>query len=124
MKNKISVPKQQSVPSLKTDELLALLEASYDESVNSVFDIVDGIGSVLSFLQRALEQEDVMEGDLTVNFRGEDIKLSSPANALAEIIQPLIQRLYKARHQVDETSIRVMIEMGRYKEAHSEVAAS
>jgi hypothetical protein len=124
MKNKTSVPKQQPVPPLKTDELIALLKASYDESVNSVFDIVDQLFATLLLLQRVLEDDDIMEHDLTMNFTGEHAKLPSPAYGVAQIIKLLPGQLYKARCQIDGTSTKVMIEMGRYEEVHREVAAS
>ena len=67
MKNKTSVPKQQPIPPLKTDELIALLKASYDESVNSVFDIVDQLLATLLLLQRVLEDDNIMDHDFTMN---------------------------------------------------------
>lgn len=124
MKNKISVSKQQPVPALKTDELIALLEASYTESVNSLFDLVDRLLPALLFLEKALDQDDIMERDLTMNFRGEERLISSPANAAGQIIGSFPEHLFKARYRIDETSTKVMIEMDRYKRAHGEVAAS
>jgi len=124
MKNKTSVPKQQPVPPLKTDELIALLKASYDESVNSVFDIVDQLFATLLLLQRVLEDDNIMDHDFTMNFRGQETKLSGPAFGVAQIIKLLPEQLYKARYQIDETSTKVRIEMGRYEEAQREGAAS
>jgi hypothetical protein len=129
MKNKTRIPRSSPIPKevslpappLKTDELIDLLERSYDQSVNSVFDLADGILPVLLFLRNTLYEDDPLD-ELIVHLKDRDVDVGPAVNAVGEILGKCCGPLFEARHEIDKVSTEVHTAMLRYRIIHSKLA--
>ena len=131
MKNKSNISKKpviaQGVPPrdlrMKTDELLDMIEKSYDASAGSLFDLVDSMIPVLLLLREVIIQEAV-DDDLVLDFQGSKRRYCSMIEAVGEILSGFPARLYETRHRMDEESTRISAAISSYRGIHKKVAAA
>ena len=131
MKNKPRLPKKpvttQDVtppnPPLTTEEMIDLLEQSFKESTDSLFNFADDLLPTILFLQEMILQDAVSE-TLTLHLEDREINYCSAIDAIGNILSLFPGRLYKARNQADEKATEVSALMRRYREIHPKVASS
>jgi hypothetical protein len=99
---------------MKTDELLNMIEKSYNESAYSLFKIADNLIPVLLLLREVAQ--DSPDSGLFVESQGKQVEYCSVTNAIGEILSGFPERLYEARNEMDEKSTMVSIAIHKYRE--------